>query len=429
MGVSRSFVGQTPFGLLGRTLGHSWSPRIHTTFGSAPYGLFEREPDELCDFVRNGSWRGINVTIPYKRDVIALADELSERVRRIGAANTLVRQEDGSIFAENTDVLGFNWMLERFAQRANGTSAREAYEGRKVLVLGTGGASAAVCDVLGSLDANAVVISRTGNETYRTLVDRHADATLLVNTTPVGMFPHCPAAPVTEQTLQQLDNLTGIVDVVYNPERTGLCLAADKMGIPSESGLGMLVSQAFFASELFQGTTLDEGLVIAVEDELRRAMRNVILIGMPSCGKTGAGRRLARMASRPFVDLDDSFLVDHGMTPSECILTYGEETFRTLETETAATYGARSGLVIACGGGVVTRPRNYDILHQNGTIVFLDRPLEELTSVDRPLSQSKGIERIAQERMGLYRAWADIVLPCTGSAMGDALAIRDLLRL
>jgi shikimate dehydrogenase len=150
---------------------------------------------------------------------------------------------------------------------------------------------------------------------------------------------------------------------------------------------------------------------------------------MPACGKTGAGRRLARMSGRPFVDLDDSFVVDHGMTPSECITSQGEAAFRALETKTAASHCARSGLVIACGGGIVTQPQNYDLLHQNGTIIMLDRPLDELVTDDRPLSASKGVERLAKERMSLYRSWADIVLPCTGSAAGDALAIKNLLRL
>lgn len=429
MAIEASTLAQVPFGLLGRKLGHSWSPRIHTTLGSAPYGLFEREPDEVARFVREGAWQGINVTIPYKRQVVALADELSERVMRLGVANTLVRRADGTLFADNTDVLGFAWMLERFCQRACDSTARDALADRKVVVLGSGGASQAVQAALQDAGARIVVISRSGEETYQTLVERHGDATLLINTTPVGMFPNCPATPVPEAELARMRGLAGVLDVVYNPERTGICLAADHVGIPSESGLAMLVAQALYASELFQSHDLDDGQVETIESDIRRSTRNVVFIGMPGCGKTGAGRRLAHMTGRPFVDLDDSFLVDHGMTPANCILAHGEETFRLLETQTAASYGARSGLVIACGGGIVTQSRNYDLLHQNGTIVMLDRPLDELSSVDRPLSQTKGIQRLADERMGLYRAWADIVLPCTGSARGDAMAIKDMLDL
>ncbi|MDO4538734.1 MAG: shikimate kinase [Coriobacteriales bacterium] len=417
------------FGLLGRTLGHSWSPRIHSTLGSAPYALFEREPSDVADFVRNGSWQGINVTIPYKRDAAALADEQSERVRRLGVANTLVRRADGSIYADNTDVLGFSFMLDRFARRHLGArvSASEVLAGKKALVLGTGGASQAVQASLEDAGAQVVAISRTGTETYATLTSRHADAALLVNTTPVGMFPKCPASPISADELAALTGLVGVLDVVYNPERTGLMLDAARLGLPCESGLAMLVAQAFFASQLFQGAKLEQELVDTIEQDIRKETRNVVFIGMPGCGKSAAGRKLARLTRRPFVDLDDSFAIDHGITPAACITERGEAAFRELETQTAADYCARSGLVIACGGGIVTQPRNFDILHQNSTVVMLDRNLEELSSDGRPLSQAKGIEALAAERMPLYRSWADIVLPCTGSSHGDAVAVRDLV--
>lgn len=419
--------GLPPFGLLGRTLGHSWSPRIHGVFGSTPYGLFECAPEDVDEFIRNGTWRGINVTIPYKRRAAELADVRTSRVERLGVANTLVRQQDGSILADNTDVLGFSWMLERFCMRELGATATQVLAAKKVLVLGSGGASQAVQASLEDLGAHVVVISRTGNQTYQTLAQRHADARLVVNTTPVGMYPNCPASPLTDEQLRELTNLAGVLDVVYNPERTGLCMAAERLGVPCESGLAMLVSQALYASRLFLGKDVDQGLVQTTENDIRLATRNVALIGMPGCGKTAAGKRLARSTSRPFVDLDDCFALDHGMTPAECISTLGEGTFRAMETQTAATRCSESGLVIACGGGIVTQPRNYELLHQNATIVFLNRAIDELSSEDRPLSQTKGVERLAQERMGLYTSWADIHLPCTGSAAGDAEVIRSLL--
>ena len=417
------------FGLLGRTLGHSWSPRIHTTLGSAPYALFEREPEDVEDFVRNGSWKGINVTIPYKRDAARLADARTSRVERLGVANTLVRERDGSVLADNTDILGFGWMLERFAQRELGCSASHAFRDAKALVLGSGGASQAVQACLHDVRANVVVISRAGAETYETIAERHSDALLVVNTTPVGMYPNCPASPLTDDQLRAFTRLRGVLDVVYNPERTGICLAAERLGIAYESGLAMLVSQAFYSSQLFQGLRLDQDLISKIEDDIRKSTRNVVFIGMPGCGKTAAGRRLAHMVNRPFVDLDDSFVVDHGLTPAECIEQRGEETFRALETQTTASYGARSGLVIACGGGVVTQSRNYDLLHQNGTIVFLDRPLDELATEGRPLSKAMGIQTLARQRMGLYRQWADLSLACTGTAAGDAMEVRRLLGL
>ena len=431
--MSAAYVGMVedgaPFGLLGRRLSHSFSPKIHRTLGSSPYVLFEREPDEVTSFIREGSWRGINVTIPYKMDAAKLADEVSSRVEVLGAANTLVRRADGTIFADNTDILGFSWMLERFCRRILDMDAADALAGKKALVLGSGGASQAVQASLRQVGAHVVVISRSGEDNYENLTAKHADAFLLVNTTPVGMYPKCPATPVSEEDLKKLKGLAGILDVVYNPERTGIVLAAERLGIPAESGLAMLVAQALFSSELFQDKELDRELIVDVEDIILRSTRNIVFIGMPACGKTGAGRRLARMCGRPFVDLDDCFVVDHGMTPSECITSQGEAAFRALETKTAASHCARTGLVVACGGGIVTQPQNYDLLHQNGTIIMLDRPLDELVTDDRPLSASKGVERLAKERMSLYRSWADIVLPCTGSAAGDALAIKNLLRL
>ena len=416
------------FGLLGRKLGHSWSPRIHAHFSEVPYVLRELEPEELAGFVREDqSWRGLNVTIPYKRDVMELADELSSAARRLGAANTLVRRPDGSVLADNTDLFGFSWMLARFCERELGS--RDALSGAKALVLGSGGASRAVVAALEDAGMHPVVISRSGSETYATLVERHADAQLAVNTTPVGMYPAAPASPLADDVLAALPQLKGALDVVYNPQRTGLCLAAERLGIPSESGLAMLVAQALRSSELFQGTKLDESLVSQIEQELRAQFTNICFIGMPGVGKTSAGKRLARLARRPFVDMDDAFCIHTGMPASEYIPLHGEAAFRAVETELLADYGKQSGLVIACGGGVVTRPENYDLLHQNGTIVMLNRPLELLSTRNRPMSQQKGLERLAQERMPIYEAWADLRIDCSGSADADAVRVRELLGL
>lgn len=418
-----------PYGLVGRTLAHSWSPQIHARLGSAPYDLFELEPNELAGFVRGGSWQGLNVTIPYKHEAALLADVRSERVERLGAANTLVRQQDGSILAENTDVLGFSWMLERFCWRELAGAPTDVLGGRDVLVLGDGGASAAVRAALeDDARARVSVISRHGRDTYDTLLERHADAVLVVNATPVGMYPSCPASPLSAQTLDGLTGLLGVLDVVYNPARTGLCLAAERRGLPFESGLSMLVAQAFRSSELFQGRALDDALVGRIAGEIFAQTENVVLIGMPGAGKTSCGRRLARLLGRPFVDVDEVISTEQGRGPGEIIREDGEGAFRTLESAATGRYGARSGLVIACGGGVVTRPENYDLLHQNGRIVFLDRPLAELSAQGRPLSQARGVERLAAERMGSYRAWADIVVSCTGSSASDAELIASLLR-
>ncbi len=417
------------YGLLGQRLGHSWSPKIHTLLGSMPYDLIELEEHEVEGFVRTGSWRGLNVTIPYKRLAFELADGHSERARRLGVANTLVKRSDGSVWADNTDLAGFSWMLERFCTRKLGETSRKLLEGRKALVLGSGGASKAVQAALEDQGARVVIISRSGDETYHTLAQRHADATLLVNTTPVGMFPTCPDTPVDIATLAQLKSLRGVLDIVYNPSITGICLAAEKLGLPFETGLAMLVAQARFSAEAFLEHDLDDELLEAITGELLRAQKNIVFIGMPGAGKTTTGRSLARLIKRPFIDLDEAVNLETGMPAADYINAYGEEAFRTVETKVCSAYGAGSGTVIACGGGVVTRQENYALLHQNATIVLLDRPLEELSTKGRPVSQSRGIEALAREREPLYEAWSDLRVPCTGSAQGDALHTKKLLGL
>lgn len=416
------------FGLLGRRLGHSWSPTIHAALGLPSYELFEREPEELDDFLLLGGWQGLNVTIPYKRRAFELADEATPEARRLGVANTLVRR-GGRILAHNTDLAGFAWMLRRFCLERLGGEPEGILGGREALVLGSGGASQAVQAALADAGAKAVVVSRTGEERYDGLAGRHPDAALVVNATPVGMYPDCPASPLNGGELGRMPGLRGVLDVVYNPLRTGICLAAERLGLPCVTGLPMLVGQALRSSELFQGRPIDEGLARAVEGEVMRASANVCLIGMPGAGKTTAGRALARLLERPFVDLDDALRIELGMSAAELISLRGEEAFREEETKVARSYGRRSGLVIACGGGIVTREQNYGLLHQNASIVLLERPLDQLSSAGRPLSGARGVEALARERDPLYRQWADLSIRCTGSAAGDARLVARLLGL
>lgn len=423
-------MADAPFALIGRPLGHSLSPLIHERLGSAPYELVELEPDAVEPFVRGGSWQGLNVTIPYKRVAAQLADELSPRVQATGAANTLVRLDDGSILADNTDVLGFVWMLNRFVRRELGCSPAEALASAPVLVLGSGGASAAVTyalrECVGCTQVH--VISRSGDDNYATLLDRHADAVLIVNTTPVGMYPNCPDAPLTRPMLEQMPRLKGVLDVVYNPWRTGLALAAADLGVPRETGLAMLVAQAHYASGLFQGRDLDDAQIESIEREILTQQRSVALIGMPGSGKSSAGRALAKLLGKELVDMDAVFKKEMGVSAADYIVKHGEDAFRSVETVLLRRHASRGGQVLATGGGVVTRPENRDLLRQAGYVVFLDRPIEELSSKGRPLSQARGVEQLAQERLPLYRAWADLILPCTGSAHSDARAIEEWIK-
>ncbi len=409
------------YGLLGCTLRHSWSPQIHDRLGTTPYELVELEPDELAVFVREGTWQGLNCTIPYKQDLVGIVDELRPNAARIGAVNTLLHGADGCIIGDNTDLFGFAWMLGRFCERHLGS--RDTLRGSKALVLGSGGASKAVVAALEDAGATPVVISRHGTDTYETVTVRHSDAALIVNTTPVGMYPNCPASPLPEGTLEALAGLRGVVDVVYNPERTGIMLDADRLGIPAESGLVMLVGQAWLSSAMWQGRELDEELIGSIEREITLQCRNVALIGMPGSGKTSAGRNLAELTGRTFVDMDVDFSQRYGRTPADVIQTQGEETFRRMETKALAEVAKGSSLVISCGGGVVTRPENLPLLRQNSSVVMIDRKIEELSSKGRPLSQQRGVAALARERLPLYRAWADHIVSCTGSARGDALEI------
>ncbi|WP_058270296.1 shikimate kinase [Olsenella massiliensis] len=263
----------------------------------------------------------------------------------------------------------------------------------------------------------------------KALPGRPAAARLVVNTTPVGMFPACPASPLAEGQIESLTGLKGVLDVVYNPLRTGICLAAERAHVPAESGLAMLVAQAALSAELFLGRAVGDEVIADTLAWLERTTANVLLIGMPGVGKTSAGRALARLVGRPFVDLDDAVDLQCGMSARELLSRHGEDAFRRAETKVAAEHGRRSGLVVACGGGIVTRPENYPLLHQNGTIVLLRRPLSQLSLAGRPLSQACGLERLERERSRLYASWADVTLDCTGSAGSDARALRRLLGL
>lgn len=381
-------------GLLGEKLGHSYSPQIHSMLGDYEYTLFEKQENELEDFIFNGDWNGINVTIPYKKQVIPYLDILGETAKKAGSVNTVVRTDEGKLFGDNTDVYGFVKMVEH---------SKVDVKNRKVLVLGSGGASVAVVTALKELKANPVVISRTGTNNYNNL-EQHYDATIIVNTTPVGMYPN------VDETLLDISifpNLEGVLDIIYNPSYTGLLLQAQKMGLKVENGLYMLVAQAKKSAELFMNRQLDDEIIDSIYNKLAYEMKNIVLIGMPGAGKTTVAQTIAKITGRNVVDTDCEIRKRCKMTPKELIIEKGEEAFRIIETEILKEIGKQSGLVIATGGGIVTREENYGYLHQNANIVWLLRNLEKLDSNDRPLSQSVGVASLYEQREPLYRRFAD----------------------
>ena len=401
-------------GLLGRKLGHSYSPQIHGLLGSYNYKLFEKEPEEVGDFLKNGDFTGLNVTIPYKKDVIPYLSQLSPVAKRLGAVNTIVRRQDGSLIGHNTDYFGFRYLVER-----SGLTVR----GKKVLVLGSGGASNTAVAVLQELGAQVVIISRSGENNYHNL-HLHHDASVIVNTTPVGMYPNTGISPIDLNLFPQLE---GVLDAIYNPARTQILLDAEKQGLVAMNGLWMLVAQAKESAEWFTGSVIDQGKIPEIHACLRRQMENIVLIGMPGCGKSTIGRLLAQHTGKKFVDADEALEARLGRKITDIIPQDGETVFRQMESDTLAELGKQSGLVIATGGGCVTRERNYPPLHQNGTILWLTRQLHKLPTEGRPLSQPGKLQEMFAQRQSLYRQFADAEISNDGPVEETLEAIRAVL--
>ena len=399
-------------GLLGRTLGHSYSPLIHSYLGDYSYELFEKEPEDLEGFLKTGDFHGLNVTIPYKQAVIPYLDELSPAARRLGAVNTIVRREDGSLVGHNTDFFGFQAMVTR-----SGLSL----SGKKALVLGSGGASKPAIAALEDLGARVINVSRSGENNYENL-DLHRDAALIVNATPVGMYPKTGVSPLSLEGFPQLE---GVLDLIYNPARTRLLLDAETQGLRTQNGLWMLVSQAWESAQWFLGQPIPEDKIQLIHSRIRSSVENLILIGMPGSGKSTVGQLLAQKLNREFRDADQVLEQQFGPIP-EIFRTQGEAGFRKLETQVLTELSRHSGLVIATGGGCVTRPENYDLLHQNGRIFCLSRPLDQLSREGRPLSQDLGVEALYEARKDLYAQFADQTVQNTGVPQDTARQILTL---
>lgn len=401
-------------GLLGETLGHSYSPMIHHELASYEYRLFEVPKAQLDGFLTSGGWDGLNVTIPYKKAVVPYCTELSEAAERLQSVNTIVRRRDGTLYGDNTDLYGFLYMVRR-----SGIDPA----GKKALVLGSGGASVTVKAALEQLGAHVTVISRSGPDNYENL-DRHADARIIANTTPVGMYPRNGAAAVD---LRQFPDCEGVLDIVYNPARTALLLQAEQLCIPHAGGLSMLVAQAKRSSEQFSGTVIDDGALERVERTVNSHLRNIIFIGMPGSGKSTVAAALGKALGREVVEADALIAEKAGMSIPEVFAQSGEEEFRALETAVLSEQGKRSGIILSTGGGCVTRPENYPLLHQNGTIFCLTRSLSKLPTDGRPISQSTDLAQLYARRKPLYEQFADVTVSNDGPLESTLNTIKEAL--
>ena len=393
------------YGLLGERLGHSFSPQIHRDLAGYDYQLLPTPPEAVEDLFARRAFQGLNVTIPYKRMVMPLCDEIDPRAAAIGAVNTVVNQ-NGRLTGYNTDIDGFLYMARR---------AGVDMTGKKVVILGSGGTSRTARAAAGELGAREIVtVSRHGEDNYQNL-SRHADAQVLVNTTPVGMYPNWGQSPVS---LESFPALEGVLDVVYNPLRTALLLQAEERGLPRSCGLPMLVAQAKRAAELFTGQNIDDSRAEAVLHGLRGQLTSIVLIGMPGCGKTTVGRALAGKLGRTFVDLDEEIVRRAGMSIPEIFAREGEAGFRERESALVREFGERTGLVVSTGGGVVTRRENYIPLKQNGLLLHLRRDPAALPTDGRPLSQATAPEELWRRRAPLYAAFADGEIDNNGTLAG-----------
>lgn len=404
------------YGLIGEHLKHSYSCEIHAQIADYEYELHEIPPSGLGGFLKKREFNAINVTIPYKQDVIPYLDEISDTAKRIGAVNTIVNR-NGRLYGDNTDFAGMLALAKHIGVDM---------KGRKVLILGTGGASKtghALAEYMGA--QSVFYVSRSGKDgsiSYEQAVTEHSDAQIIINATPVGMFPKQDGRPIDISAFPKLE---GVIDAIYNPLRTNLILDAQERGIPAEGGLYMLSAQAVHASAVFRDIPLDESLVDKAFKSVKNDKQSIVLIGMPSSGKTTVGRILAEKCGKQLADTDEYIVRKIGMPISDFFAKFGEAEFRRIEKETVAELSATGGRIIATGGGAVLDPENVRALKQNGVLVFLDRRPENLVATDdRPLaSRRSALEKLYTERYDTYCAAAELHIDANTTPEAEADAI------
>ena len=402
------------FGLLGRTLGHSFSPRIHSALGNTNYELFECEPSQLQEFFADPELQGINITIPYKVNALEACDVVDPRAERIGCVNTMVRK-DGKWHGYNTDYDGFVFTLQH---------AGIDVSDKECIILGDGASSATVHVALEDLGArNIVHLSRKTAPFYGDAPNYYETAQIIINCTPIGMYPHNPANLID---ITQFSKLEGVVDLIYNPRRTILLLQAEMMEIPHCDGLPFLVAQGVEAAKHFQGESFGTKEIEQILRDMRREKENIILIGMPGVGKTTVGKALGEEMSRTCIDVDHELEKEIGDI-STYITEQGEPAFREKEAEMIAKFGTQTGLIISTGGGCVTVPKNFAHLRQNGRIYQLTQPVENLSTSGRVLS-SGGIERLREleaTRTPMYESFAQCIVEHNRNAPETVSAILE----
>ncbi len=402
-------------GLLGKKLSHSFSPEIHGELADYEYSLIELQENEVGDFLKSGDFDALNVTIPYKKTVIPFLGEISDEAKRIGSVNTVTKTQKGILRGDNTDYYGFRHTLE---------VSKIFVKDKKVLILGTGGASLTAKTVCEDMGAEKITfVSRNGETNYENVYEKCGDTEIIVNCTPVGMYPENGVSPIH---LERFEHCEGVIDMIYNPAKTALLLEAERLGIRNVNGLPMLVSQAKRACELFLGETVDDGEIERITSIIASGARNIVLVGMPGCGKTTVGKVLSEITGRKILDTDEMIAQKHGRSPSEIIKSEGEERFREIESEAVAEAGKFSGIIISTGGGAVTRAENKDQLRQNGKIVFINRIVTSLSTFDRPLSVD--LEVLYEKRLPLYRDFCDLEVTNDSSPEDCAAAILKKLK-
>lgn len=397
------------YGLIGEHLGHSFSKQIQTRIAEIEnvkdydYQLVELDKEEFKEFMEKKDFKGINVTIPYKKDVIPYLDEMDESAKAIGAVNTIINV-DGKLKGYNTDFGGFLYMVK---------AHNVHMEGKKVLIIGNGGACAAVKAVCKHENAkDIVIVSRSANRgaiSYDEMYTSHLDADIVVNTSPVGMFPNIVNAPIDVSWFHKLEC---VLDVVYNPILTRLCFEAQEADIKRVIGLEMLIAQAKYAFEIFENMSFDDSIIDEIKKEMLKDRCNIVLIGMPSAGKTTIGKMLEEKLGKEFFDLDDMIIAKAGKSIPEIFQESGEAGFRAIETEVAIEASKMNNKIIATGGGVVKHKVNMNFLRLNGITIFIDRDIDKLISSDpnRPLSNSKqALQQMHKERYSLYQKYATYV--------------------